>query len=246
VVAAVVLAGAASVAAATEPDRRDRPDALDARIEQVRRQVLDETFQPALPHREAGGGSSAQTPALRGPGERAVSDRARIDTREQVTAGGSSLLTVLLWGVVIVAGALAVMWLVSELSRYGGDAALPAAGEADLSRVSAAVVERPLGDADELARRGELAAAIHTLLLRTLQALVRGAAVRVAPAMTSREILARVPLSVEARGALADLITAVEITHFGDEPVGTDDYERCRQQFHRFAAAFGRGAAVAA
>jgi hypothetical protein len=56
--------------------------------------------------------------------------------------------------------------------------------------------------------------------------------------MTSREILARVPLLADARSALADLITAVEITHFGDELANADDYERCRQQFHLFAQAF--------
>ena len=57
-------------------------------------------------------------------------------------------------------------------------------------------------------------------------------------AMTSREILARVPLLADAREALAGLITAVEITHFGDEPANAGDYDRCRQQFHLFATAF--------
>jgi hypothetical protein len=77
--------------------------------------------------------------------------------------------------------------------------------------------------------------------LRTLQELAHNAAVRVAPANTSREILARVPLLADARSALAGLITAVEITHFGDEPANADDYERCRRQFHVFAAAFRQG-----
>ena len=134
---------------------------------------------------------------------------------------------------------LGAAWLAAELSRYGGDAELPADRARDARiAVAGAIIERPLEDADELARRGEFAEAIHTLLLRTLRELARSAAVEVAPASTSREILARVPLLADARSALAGLITAVEITHFGEQPANADDYERCRRQFHVFAAAF--------
>jgi hypothetical protein len=154
-------------------------------------------------------------------------------------------MTFVMWGFVIVAVVLLASWLASELLRYGGDAELepPAEVHDRMQAAGAAIIERPLGDADELSRRGEFAQAIHALLLRTLQELARSAAVRVAPAMTSREILARVPLLADARSALAGLITAVEITHFGDEPANAADYERCRQQFAVFAAAF-RGAAA--
>ena len=68
---------------------------------------------------------------------------------------------------------------------------------------------------------------------------------RVAPANTSREILARVPLLGDARTALAGLITAVEVTHFGDAEPSADDYGRCRQQFNIFATAFRAGGRAA-
>jgi hypothetical protein len=42
------------------------------------------------------------------------------------------------------------------------------------------------------------------------------------------------------------LITYVELTHFGDEPAGANDYARCREQFNRFATAFRAGLAVQA
>jgi hypothetical protein len=161
-----------------------------------------------------------------------------IDARDHQEQGAmSSLMTFLLWSMVIVVGVLIAFWIGSELSRYGGDAELSSDGESQgrMQVAAAAIIDRPLGDADELARRGQFAEAIHTLLLRTLQELVRSAAVRVAPATTSREILARVPLYADARTALGGLITAVEITHFGDEPANAADYERCRQQFHVFA-----------
>jgi hypothetical protein len=223
----------------------DRPD----RLEQARRQVLDGIYQAELPrYRTEGAGSGDGTGAQPRPrrlagGELGDGEHDRqimIDARDHEERGAmSSLMTFLLWGMVIVFGVLIGFWIASELSRYGGDAELPDAESEDRMQAAAeAIIERPLGDADELARRGQFAEAIHTLLLRTLQELVRSAAVRVAPATTSREILARVPLLADARSALAGLITAVEITHFGDESANAADYERCRQQFHVFAAAF--------
>jgi hypothetical protein len=167
--------------------------------------------------------------------------RPMFDARDHEEGGAmSSLMSMLMWGMVIVAGVLLAFWIATELSRFGGDAELPPLDEARARMQAAAdaIIERPLGDADELAGRSEFAEAIHTLLLRTLQELVRSAAVRVAPATTSREILARVPLLADARSALAGLITAVEITHFGDEPANAADYDRCRQQFTVFAQVF--------
>lgn len=226
------------------------------RIEHARQGVLDDTYQAELPrYRDqsgsdqpgsagAGDGTGVQQrPRRLAGGELGEGDRDRrtmIDAREHEDRGAaSSLMTFLMWGMVIVVGILIVFWFASELSRYGGDAELAVDDESHvrMQAAAAAIIDRPLGDADELARRGQFAEAIHTLLLRTLQELVRRAAVRVAPATTSREILARVPLLADARSALAGLITAVEITHFGDEPANAADYERCRQQFHVFAQA---------
>ena len=232
-----------------------------SRIDQARRTVLDDTYQAELPrYRDpsgspgAGGGSAGDGPGGRprrqAGGELGEGDRDRrmmVDAREHEEGGAaSSLMSSLMWGMVIVIGVLIAFWIASELSRYGGDAELgPADEPADRMQAAAeAIIDRPLGDADELARRGLFAEAIHTLLLRTLQELVRSAAVRVAPATTSREILARVPLLADARSALAGLITAVEITHFGDAPANAADYERCRQQFAVFAQAFRGGAQV--
>lgn len=166
------------------------------------------------------------------------------DTRREPTdlnAGPlSALFTALLWGVVIVAAGILIFWLASELLKYGGDDAQLASDEtnADGATVDLAVIQRPLGDAEEHAARGEYREAIHTLLLRTLQELVRSSAVRVGPAMTSREILGRVPLAPDARDALQGLIVAVELTHFGDDEATAEDYLRCRTQFQKFATAF--------
>jgi hypothetical protein len=249
-VAIAVGLGAAAPAGADPVNLPGTGKADDAAIERARQAVLDDRYQPELPRYQAGSGSGGIAPGM--PGRRAGGeldeaerDRRMLDTRAHDDAGGSSLMTFVMWGLVVVTAVLIASWLASELSRYGGDAELPLEAEVHdrMRAASAAIIERPLGDADELARRGEFAEAIHVLLLRTLQELARSAAVRVAPAMTSREVLARVPLLADARSALAGLITAVEITHFGDEPANAADYERCRQQFTVFAAAFRGGAA---
>ncbi len=169
------------------------------------------------------------------------SDRdTRRDPSELNAGPMSALFDALLWGVVIVAIGILVFWLASELFKYGGDDAQLASNEttAEGSSVDLAVIQRPLGDAEELAARCEYREAIHTLLLRTLQELVRSSAVRVGPAMTSREILGRVPIAPDARDALQGLIVAVELTHFGDDEATEEDYRRCLAQFQKFATAF--------
>lgn len=228
IVVAVVLGAGASAYADRIDDARDR--------------VLTREYQPALPSDDAGGSASAAgsgSAAARADRKRVV----RVDTRgqrAQQPAPVAPLMTFFLWGLIIVVVALAVIWIGRDLLKYGNDdAELPPDGaKAASDAESAAIIERPLGDADELARRGSFAEAIHALLLRTLQELVRSAAVRVERSHTSREILARVPLLADSRDALAGLITAVELTHFGDEPANAADYDRCREQFHRFATAF--------
>ena len=259
-------------------------DHVPDKVEEQRKQVLDDEYQKDLPGTEedvgslsgssggdgrfphgSGGGMGSGGMGRGGSGETGSADGAQArrdgrngrirddndyrhrDTRNESgewEAGPlSSLFRFLLWGVVIVGIALLVFWLGSELMRYGGDDKQLAStdDEAGKSSVDLAVIQRPLGDAEELAARGEYTEAIHTLLLRTLQELVRSAAVRVSPAMTSREILARVPLLADAREALAGLITAVEITHFGGDEATLDDYVRCRAQFQKFATAFRAG-----
>lgn len=217
--------------------------AAAARIEQARRSVLDDAYQPDLPGGAAGGSGARAVgrPGRTAGGELADREhRARVDARDRDEPRTlSTLMSIVMWGMVIVLAVLGAAWLAAELSRYGGDAApAPDAERVARSVAARALIEQPLEDADELARRGQFAEAIHTLLLRTVRELARSAAVEVAPASTSREILARVPLLADARSALAGLITAVEITHFGAQPATADDYERCRRQFHVFAAAF--------
>lgn len=243
-VIAFVVAGllALPAVAAAEVSAKD--------IERARASTLTDTFQQELPGYEQRAGSGSARPRDPRMGRRVPRDSARrIDTREQRASDGGGgalggLIEILMWGCLAVGLGLGAFWLATELSK-GEDARLPPEeAEAKAQAATVAIIDKPLGDADELAARGEYAEAIHTLLLRTLHELARSAMVRVERSHTSREILARVPLLADARTALANLITAVELTHFGDEPAGAADYARCREQFNVFATAFRSGLAV--
>jgi hypothetical protein len=198
-------------------------------------------------------GPGSQDPRLR---QRPPREGARrIDTREyqereraREEAGPvSGLLTMFMWGLLAVGLGLLIFWFVSEFAKSDADVALPVEDDSDakVKAQTAAIIDRPLGDADDLAARGEFAEAIHTLLLRTLHELARSAMVRVERSHTSREILRRVPLAADAKEALSMLITYVELTHFGDDPANAADYAKCREQFNRFATAFRAGLAIA-
>lgn len=174
-------------------------------------------------------------------------DRAAGDDGGSDAPGGplSSVATMLLWGLVAAAALVLAMAAYRQFSGYTGEDQPGPTAEAKDEQL-AAVVERPRDDADELAAQERYADAIHTLLLRTLHELANQRLVRVTPSMTSREILGKVALVGDAREALAGLIVAVEQTWFGDDVPGPSDYQRCRAQFDRFAAAYRRGTGASA
>jgi hypothetical protein len=216
-------------------------------IESARSAVMGDELQRELPG--VGSDANAGGPAPKG----AVNQDGTIDTREQTSADGfgyelglfSDILRIVMYLGVIVGTVLLGVFLAAELGAVNHDVKLPDDGPRALDGPDMAVIERPLADAEELARRGEYREAIHTLLLRTLRELVRSTAVRVPASLTSREILGRVPLHDEPRAALAQLITAVELTHFGSDDATVDDYARCRAQFQVFATSFQRAGARA-
>lgn len=135
------------------------------------------------------------------------------------------LLRLLLWGALAVLAFLAVAWLVRRLAPGERDAAVD-------EGATPAPVAIPIESAEALASEGRWAEAIHALLLETLEALSRAA--RLAPSLTSREIVERVPLPARAREALSGLVLAVEVSRFGGAAAGADDYRACLGRFHAF------------
>lgn len=97
-------------------------------------------------------------------------------------------------------------------------------------------------DADELARRGLFAEAMHVLLLRSLAELRRRLDVTIADSLTSREVLQRLTLPDLGRRALGDLIQRVELVYFGSRPAAHGDYSACRSSFDALIGAMQTGA----
>jgi hypothetical protein len=143
------------------------------------------------------------------------------------------LLRILLYTAVAVLVVLAVTWLARRLGRSTRDVEVsePVAPEA---------VAIPIASAEALAADGRYADAIHALLLDTLAALSRAA--RLPASLTSREIVARVPLAPGARDALAGLVTAVEVSWFGGVTPSRADYLTCLARFHAFLDTHRRAA----
>ena len=90
-----------------------------------------------------------------------------------------------------------------------------------------------------LAQAGSFGEAIHSLLLKTLQELCRLAALDLPPAMTSREILAEIPLESNPKSDLSALVTATEVSHFGGVEASEEDFHNCIAHFERFVTSLG-------
>ncbi|HEY6006341.1 MAG TPA: DUF4129 domain-containing protein [Anaeromyxobacter sp.] len=135
------------------------------------------------------------------------------------------LLRILLWTALAVLVVLAVSWLVRRLSGGARDAEVR-------EPAPEAPPEIPIESAEALAGQGRFAEAIHALLLETLAALSRAA--RLAPSLTSREIVERISLPSRARDALEGLVLAVEVSRFGGAPAAEGDYRACLSRFQAF------------
>jgi uncharacterized protein DUF4129 len=148
----------------------------------------------------------------------------------QLPLGGLELLLrLLLWTGLAVLAAVAIAWLARRLSGGARDAKVR---EPELE----AAPDVAIASAQALAAEGRWAEAIHALLLETLEALSGTA--RLAPSLTSREILEAVALPARAREPLRGLVLAVEVSRFGGVPAAERDYRACLDRFGAFLDAY--------
>jgi hypothetical protein len=146
------------------------------------------------------------------------------------------VLRVLVWAGAVVGVVLAAVHVAQRLFPGAlGDPGLEEPG----AEPSPVLSDAPLRDAQALAREGRFAEAIHVLLLRTFEQLLRGKAIAVAPGWTSREVLERASYPGHAREALAGLVGAVETCTFAGRPASEQDYRLCTDRFRHLAAALG-------
>jgi hypothetical protein len=85
--------------------------------------------------------------------------------------------------------------------------------------------------ADHLAGQGRYVEAMHLLLFRAFAELRESLGANFADSLTSREILRRADLPEAGRASLKDIITRVELSHFGAYPAGAHDYSACRRSY---------------
>jgi len=152
-------------------------------------------------------------------------DRAPLRAFELPLGPLELLLRILLWTALAVLAVLAVSWLVRRLSGGARDALVEDAAPP-------LPAEIPIASAEALAAEGRFADAIHALLLETLAALSRAA--RLAPSLTSREIVEKVPLPARAGEALRGLVVAVEVSRFGGARAEEEEYRACLARFRAF------------
>jgi hypothetical protein len=254
-----VVAVLAFLAVGVGPARADARGAGEPigrpEVDTALRRVIDAEYQTELPHEraarlgKAGAAGDAAGRRLRGrelyPGSPGVRRPPR--TYSVPMGGGlAGIAQLLLWMMVAVVVIMAVIWLVQGLRYRQADEALapePEPGD-EGAAARAAMVARPLGDAEALAGQGRFAEAIHALLLRTIEELGRSLPTGLPRSFTSREIIGRVPMPERARSALSELVVAVELCYFGSTVPGAAEYHACRARFQEFAQAYVRGAAA--
>jgi hypothetical protein len=121
-------------------------------------------------------------------------------------------------------GAALAVWAAREVRERWHARSAIAVAETPGPATAAAAPPR-LADHEALARAGQFAEAVHSILVLALAAIGRaGSGLPVA--WTSREILAAATLPDGRREALASLVRLVELTRFGGVPATEGDYRR--------------------
>lgn len=148
----------------------------------------------------------------------------------------------LLWILAIAAVAwIGYLILVSgrRMLRRGPTKELSDPAPAPAETAAAPTPPEGLAEGDRLAGLGQHGAAIHAILLSSLEALRRRLAVDLAPSFTSRELIGRFNLPEPARSAFARIVSASELSHFGGRPASATDFRDCRTRYERLAAGNG-------
>lgn len=102
-------------------------------------------------------------------------------------------------------------------------------------RPDALFAEGLLARADELAARGEYAAALRLLLRHSFAELQSRIREKIGISFTSREIGRMGQMPDVSRSALNELILQVELSAFAERPVGKSEYDAARHNYQVFA-----------
>lgn len=150
--------------------------------------------------------------------------------------------------VILIGLALILLAMIVARLRSGGwDRLLRPAASAAQEELPATVrqdqLRERLHDADRFAAAGDWAAAIHILLLISIDLLRLRIGQAIPAAMTARELVGRAQVPDTSRVDFAGLVSASELCHFGGRPADRSLYDRCRVHYERL---WGMPAEVAA
>jgi len=226
VLACMLVAGSLHTSRAAEPLRPD-----GARVRQQVEEVLsDPRYQRGRPD------GTLPKFAPEPPKDFDLPDLGPRDFAPSAASGVSeALLWVLLGG--FGAAVLAVViregmrWASQRKRRPKKTKAVAANGELDMGQIALERLPASLARARALAAEGRYEEAVHMLLEGALGYLHALANFSLEPAYTSREVLARAPLTSETRHAFKDLVMTVEVSLFGGFAVDDGDFGRCESSF---------------
>ncbi|NQV79927.1 MAG: DUF4129 domain-containing protein, partial [Alphaproteobacteria bacterium] len=152
---------------------------------------------------------------------------------------------VVLWTVLVVVGALFLVWLFrvsSGLRRRRAKTSsrsveharspeppkeTPAKPAPSATHALPVVPARPLTEWERLAQAGDYAAAVHAMLRYAVALIRQRPGATISADLTSREILRAIRAQRPIAEPLSTIVAAVEYVHFGGRSATVTDYERC-------------------
>jgi len=197
----------------------------DSEINETAARVLEHrAFQTEFPGEDATGGRGRNRSLSSSGGWRG--EPMTIDIRPIRTVAG--IVRLLFWFVFAVILAVLVAWATNEAVLMARRERTLQSAPDEMSQASVATTRFSLDQAQKLAERGDLVAAVRTLLAATLLHLASGGIVSLRRSTTGREALRQVRDHSDLRRHLAVLVVAVEHSCFGGLSLNHDDFERCR------------------
>jgi hypothetical protein len=139
---------------------------------------------------------------------------------------------ILLWISVIFIAAAVLMKLRENLwsSSRARSLEFRDSGRAANAAVASRMEQTQL-EADDAARAGDFAEAMHILLLQSVSEMRNRLASPIAASLTSREILRRLDLSEDERAIFSTIVGCVEVSYFGNHEPGADEYTEYRRNY---------------
>ena len=161
-----------------------------------------------------------------------------IDVFESIFTFLGPFLELIFYGLLALGIGIVIYYVVREL----GLIRLPQRKDAKATEPEAIPLYAPdqdearvlLESVDALAAAGRFEEAVHTLLFRSIQDIDLKRPNTIRRSLTSREIAGLDILTPEARGAFSLIGKVVESSFFGGQPLGAEDFQKCRAAYEQF------------